>query len=486
MDKENYKKLQEKVTKGFTLLTVREILGKIIAVFGQIILIRILSPEYFGLFAVLLFIIGAAELFTDIGFTYAIIQKKNYPSMEDLSSIFFVKQGLILIVILAIYLLSPLILSIYKNINIEQMLMLYILSVTLIIKSYKTILVALMERSLNFSSISKIELFGMLTYYLTVLFFAILGFGVWSFVIGVITKDILELISSLYYKRWFPVFAFNIKSIKNFFKFGLYLQMGVILGFVHRATIPVIAGVKTNFFDVGLLDWSQNVASLPRSFIENYGRVAFPSFSRIQTDKQILASFIEKSLCVLGLIAIFMVLYTIGFGAKFIELIFTEKWMPALPSLYWFVGSIFFISGTSVLGQAIIALGKTKEILIMSSFVILAEWVLAYMLLLKIGFVGIAAASFFGAILLFFSYVFYLSVINLKIDYVKIYGSITVIFLVLLLLIALINSLMPDTLVFFIVKSFSMIVAYIFLINIFAKKYLRQILIIAKNIFFHK
>lgn len=486
MDKKDYKALQAKIIKGFSLLTAREIFGKVIAIFGQIILIRLLAPEYFGLFAILLFIIGVAELFTDVGFTYAVIQKKDEPSNEDLSSIFFVKQALSLIIILLIYFLSSFILATYRNLHMEQMIMLYALSAVLVIKSYKNILVALLERSMRYDVISKIELSGMAIYYLSVSFFAFIGLGVWSFIIGLIIKEILELTISFYNKKWFPIFALNVKSIKDFIKFGIYLQFGAILGFVHRSTIPVIAGVNTTAFEVGLLDWSQNVASIPRSFIENYGRVAFSSFSKIQAHRQALILFIEQSLSVLGLITVFIIIYMIGSGSKLVEFIFTEKWIPALPSLYWFIGSIFFISGTSVLGQAIIALGKTKEILIMSLVVILTEWILAYTLLLKFGFVGISAASFFGSILLFLSYVFYLLKINLKINYIKIYIPILVIFLISGLLIKSINFLIPDNFLFFILKSFLISITYVVLVNIFEKKYLKQMLLIIRSNIFHK
>ena len=72
--------LKQKVVSGLLVLIFRDFGMKVVAIFGQLLLVRVVAPEFFGIFAILTFIINAFDLITDLGFSQAIIQqqKKNY------------------------------------------------------------------------------------------------------------------------------------------------------------------------------------------------------------------------------------------------------------------------------------------------------------------------------------------------------------------------------------------------------------------------
>src|SRR5258706_5994737 len=170
-------------------------------------------------------------------------------------------------------------------------------------------------------------------------------------------------------------------------RFGLYYQLGAIFGLIHTSSIPVIAGINTSPYAVGILDWSMNIASLPKVLSENLGRVAFASFSKLQKRKDIISLTIKKSFDGLSFFTLLPIILIFGFGGQLIHYLLTDAWIPALPALYWFaIGAIFF-NGTAILGQGILALGRVKILFLLSIPVIAIELVMAYVLLFYIGFV---------------------------------------------------------------------------------------------------
>src|SRR5262245_13132014 len=91
--------LKQKTITSTVQLISREIGMKIIAIVGQLILVRFLTPTIFGIFAIFSFLISIAEILNDIGFNLSIIQKKEKPTHQQLSTIFFIKLILTIIVI---------------------------------------------------------------------------------------------------------------------------------------------------------------------------------------------------------------------------------------------------------------------------------------------------------------------------------------------------------------------------------------------------
>lgn len=474
--------LKTKAIKGVSVLIVREFFLKVLAIVGQILLVRILLPEYFGIFALISFIISVAELITDLGVTQAIIQSKKELTSQELSSVFFLKLLFTLLVFVILYFLIPFITLIFQGFNSSHFLMIRVFSIVLLFKPLRSILTGLMERKLEYNHISAIDLVGIFIYYLLSYLLALYNFAVWSFIWAVLFKEIVELVLATYYMHWVPQFYFNIHKIKKIIIYGIYIQLGSILGFVHRATIPAIAGVNSSPSSVGLLDWSSNVASIPRALSDNFGRVAFASFSKIQDNKDLIAKSIEKSFCLLSIVSIFFIIVTFGFGKELIQYFLTDKWFPALPVLYIFVGATYFLNATTVIGHAILALGKTKIMFISSVILISFEWILSYLLLLKLGFIGIAIGSFVGIIfmllaLLLISYHFGI-IINLK----KTFLPGWYVFIVMVLVVFFINTILPISFFFLLFKITITFCIYIVVYFCISKSTLKEFVFLLLNL----
>jgi O-antigen/teichoic acid export membrane protein len=472
--------IKRKTITGAIQLIIREIFIKVTVAIGQLLLVRLLAPSVFGIFAILSFILSTAEIFTDIGLSLAIIQKKEEPTRLQLSSIFYIKLGLAIITVLVLNVTAPVIISYYHQLSSFETLMLRLLSLTLIIKPLPNVISSLLERELRYKDIAVIDVCGIISYYAVSLLFAFLGFGIWSFIIAVISKTLIECVTTFFFKPFVPLFRFNYKSVKEFINIGKYFQLGFFLTIIHNAVIPVIAGPRVPLSQVGFLDWSYNTASFPRVFIDNLGRVSFSSFSRIQDNKELISSSIEKALDILTVVTAFFIVAVLVFGNDLIHYFLNDKWIFALPALNWYVVSIFFMNGTGLLGHALLALGKTKEILISVTIITVIEFFGSFLLLHYFGFSGIAFGFFLIVAATYFTYVFLCNYTGLSIHIGKTLIASSFIFLSTFIFMNVINTMLNHSFLDLLIKLLFSFLLYLLLVRIAFPDSFRQTLNLLK------
>jgi O-antigen/teichoic acid export membrane protein len=191
---ENKDVLKSSIIQGFGTLVVREFFLKILSFVGQIFLARLLVPSDFGIYVIVVFIVNFLGLFSDIGLSSAIIQKHEEPSREELSSVFILKMGLSILIVVLLWIFAPVIKYAYPAFTTSNILMVRILSLVIITGGIRSIPIALLERKIKYNFISVIDVLGIFIYYLTSLTFAFAHFGVWSFIFGALAKEVGETI----------------------------------------------------------------------------------------------------------------------------------------------------------------------------------------------------------------------------------------------------------------------------------------------------
>ncbi len=462
--KRKIKEIKEKTIHGTIQLITREMGMKVIAISGQLLLVKLLSPASFGVFAILSFLLSTIEIFTDIGLSLTIIQRKKEPTQLQLSTIFFTKLILTLLAIVVLNISSQFIHLVYHQFGQAEILMLRILSLTLLIKPLQTIISAVLERNLRYRDIAIIDLSGMVSYYFVAILLASFGFNIWSFIWAVVAMTIAETLVTFSFKPWLPRLTFNLKSIRDFLDIGKFFQLGFFLTIFRSAVIPVIGGTRLPFSDTGLLDWSFNISSLPRVFIDNLGRVSFSSFSRLQDNKPNIKTSLEQAFKLISVTATLIIPITIIFGRDFIHFFLNDKWLPALPALYWYVGSIFFLNGVGLLGQALLAIGKIKQLLFFGTTITIIEIIISYLLLLKYGFTGISIGFFISNLLLFVTYIFICHKEKVYVNFLGITVKNLIIFGVTFLISHFVNVFMPSSFVFFVLKLLIVTATYTLLV----------------------
>jgi bacillithiol system protein YtxJ len=181
--------LKGKVIGGMISLVVREIGMKGLSIVGQLFLVRLLTPEIFGIYAVLTFIVTTLDFLLDLGLTQGVIQNREKISQEQFSTIFFLKFFSAFILFVLFILLAPLLKAIYPQLTNDHILMMRVLSLIFLFRPIQSTITSILDRNLEYKLIARIDIVGISTYYLIAIFLSVIHFQVWALVLAIVGKE---------------------------------------------------------------------------------------------------------------------------------------------------------------------------------------------------------------------------------------------------------------------------------------------------------
>jgi len=384
--------ISQRAVSGVLALTLRKFALKTVSYLGSIFLARLLIPEIFGIFAIVSFVINFFAFFSDVGLGAALIQKKDKITNKDLSVTFTFQQLLVLIIVLAIFLLAPAI-SYKYHLNSQGVWLLRIFSISLFLTSLKTIPSILLERKLEFKKLIIPEVVEVISFQILAVGLAWLGFGVWSFIIALLVRSFLGVITLYFISPWRPSFAWDFTIAKKLVSFGIPFQLNGFIAMIKDAVMPVFVATVSGAAAVGYLNWAMTFSKLPILFMSDIFRVTFPTYSRIQHDKDLLKKAVEKTIRFTNLF-LFPAVFILGATARpIINIIFTDKWLPALPAFYIHLLGILVVGIANTFMDTFWALGKTKIAVKLLIIYTIINWGTSVPLVYKFGFNGAMIGS---------------------------------------------------------------------------------------------
>ncbi|MFC1649232.1 oligosaccharide flippase family protein [Patescibacteria group bacterium] len=384
--------VKARAVKGVIVLTGRTFFLQLLALVASVFLGIFLSPAEFGVFFVVSAVVNFLAYFSDVGLAAALIQKREKVTETDLRTTFSIQQGIVLILLALLFVLTPRLVTTY-SLSSEGEFLLYALGASLLMSSLKTIPSVLLERELDFSKLVIPQVFENVVYHVVAVFLAWKGFGVATFTYAVLARGSVGLISMYILKPWMPGFAFSRTSLKRLLKYGVPYQANTLLATIKDDGLTAYLGTILTAAGLGYLGWAQKWAKYPlRLFMDNVLKVTFPAFSRMQDDKEHLSGALTRSIFFLCFL-VFPSLIGFLILAPNLTLIIPryEKWIPALVPLYIIGIDTLFGTVTTQLTNTLNAIGKiTITFRLMIMWTVLA-WVIIPFLAMKWGFVGAAA-----------------------------------------------------------------------------------------------
>jgi len=390
--------IKKRSIRGVFALVYRTLAIQILGFAANLILTIFLSPSVFGVYFVVSAAIAFLSYFSDIGLAAALIQKKEPITDDDLKTTFTIQQALIITVVIIALLLSGFIKSFY-NLDNEGILLFQVLVISFFLSSLKTIPSIILERSLKFDKLVIPQLAESVVFNITAVLLAINGFGVTSFTVAVLLRGIVGLVAIYIVSPWRVGFGFSASTAKKLLSFGVPFQANSFLALIKDDLLIVYLGKVLPLSQVGYIGFAQKWAFMPlRLIMDNVIRITFPSFSRLQGDKNMLGRAIEKSLFASAFL-IFPSLVALIILSPYLTKIIPRyvKWEPALLSLTFFSLNACLSSISTPLTNALNAIGKIKVTLYLMVFWTSSTWILTPILIKIFSYNGVAIASFLVA-----------------------------------------------------------------------------------------
>lgn len=385
--------------RGVVALVYRTFSIQIIGLIANFLLTVFLSPSIFGIFFVVSAVIAFLSYFSDIGLAAALIQKKESITEEELRTTFTIQQILVVSVVVIALFFSGFVKSFYR-LDDQGILLFQALVVSFFLSSLKTIPSIILERNLRFEKLVIPQIVENLFFYIIAVVLAAGGLGVASFTFAVLARGISGVITIYIINPWKMRFGFQKIAAKRLLSFGLPFQTNSVLALIKDDLLIVYLGRVLPLGQVGYIGFAQKWAFAPlRLIMDNVIRITFPSFSRLQDDKNLLGRALEKSIFAASFLIFPSLTGLVVLSPYFIQLIpkYT-KWEPALLSLAFFSLNAALSSISTPLTNALNAIGKIKITLYFMIFWTVSTWILTPLAIALYGFNGVSYASAFIAL----------------------------------------------------------------------------------------
>jgi O-antigen/teichoic acid export membrane protein len=390
----NSAELKRRSVAGVVGYMIRTGLLQVVAIVATGLLSAYLSPSDFGIYFAVVSIMGLFTFMSDVGLAARLVQQPHEPTKKELRTAFTVQIGLSLGIFVLTLVATPL----WRNINhldVRGLWLLYALAFSFVLSSLKTMPSVLLERQLQFNRLMLPQIFETLLFYGLAVYLARLGFGVKSYTVAILARSIVGVVVMYCLKRWPIGLALDKASFKHMFSFGFKFQLNDFLARIKDDLFIVFLAWWLPPAQMGYIGWAKRWSMFPYQFsVQNVIAVTFPTYSRLQDDKQRLAKAVEKSIFFIALI-IFPVLAGMSIVAPAVlrSIPAYTKWLPAVPALVWFCLNIAFSAVTTPLTNTLNAIGKIGITLKLMMFWTALTWTLTPALVLLFGFTGVAVAS---------------------------------------------------------------------------------------------
>lgn len=293
-----------------------------------VILARLLSPADFGLVGMAMVIIGFIGIFKDLGTSAAVIQRKEL-SQDLLSSIFWVNVGLGILAAVTLLLISPLGGWYYDDPRVVAVLQ--TLSPSFLISGLGILHQTLMERSLSFAALARVEIISVVFGSIIGVGSALAGAGTWSLVFQFLTTVSMTTVLLWLSNSWRPRWSFHWKEVRSVSHFSLNLTGFGIFNYFIRNVDYLLIGRYLGAQELGYYTMAYRILLFPVQNISAViGRVLFPAFAAIQNDNNRIAAAYLKVIRVISLISFPLMLGVLVLAEPFVFTFLGEKWQPVV------------------------------------------------------------------------------------------------------------------------------------------------------------
>ena len=355
--------LKDKITHGVFWQGLERIGSYGISFIVSIVLARRLSPEEFGVIAIMLVFITLSQVFIDSGFSTALIQKKDMEE-SDCCSVFYINIIMSFVLYGILFFASPFIADFYETEGLS--IYLHVFSLVLIIRSFSLVQNALLRKRMLFHLSFRISWIALIISGIVGISMAYSDCGVWSLIAQQLTNAFVTVIMQWYWVKWRPQWLFDWQRTKELFSFGWKMFCSGFLDTIYKDIYSLVIG---KIADLEMLSYYDRGKQYPKYGMDiinsTIGSVLLPAFSELQDDRRKMKELAKRGLRIIMFVVSPALAFLFVFADSITILLLTEKWLPSVIFMRLCCITFFFWPFSTTNLQIITACGRSDIHLIL-------------------------------------------------------------------------------------------------------------------------
>ena len=380
--------IRSRVLSGVAWKVVSQVYGLAWHTAVAITLARLLTPEDFGLAAMVIVFAAIVPVFSDLALGSALVQRREL-SEADRSTVFWVSTAVGAAFTLLGFAFSWPLASFYGEPDVQPLLA--ALSLTFVVTALGTTQRALLTRDMNFRSLELRIMLGTFASGIAGIALAAAGFGAWA-IIG--QQIILATVSTVLlwrFSTWRPRLLFSAASFRRLAGFGLNVFGTRLLFYANRNADNLLIGRVLGAGSLGVYALAYNVMLAPLGRIGwPIGEVLYPAFSRLQDEPERTAVAWVRINRLVGAITVPAMLGLIVVAPEFVTAVLGERWREAEPVIR-LLAWVGLLQSLGTLNSAILRARDRTGTLLRYAAIALVASLVGFTVGLEWGIVGVAA-----------------------------------------------------------------------------------------------
>lgn len=348
--------LKGKAMRGAGVAIFASGLSFFVHIFSTVILARLLTPNDFGLIAMVTAFSLLIQNFGVNGFSEAIIQKADI-NHKLISTLFWFNALCSGILTLMFMLMAPVIAWFYDTPQLNSITICIALSI--IAAGMTTIHMAILRRNMQFYLTSVISMIAMLIGISIAIILAWMGWGYWALVVNIIMQPLTTAVCGWIFCRWRPGRPGSIKEIMPILIFAIHTYGNFTLNYFSRNIDKLLIGWRYGAQTLGYYKKAFDLFALPLGqLISPIHNVALAALSRLTSDPDKYSRYYLNTLTTIAFIGMPLSAILTLTGKDIILLVLGPQWTKAGEVFCYFGASIGIMLIQSTQGWLHLSLGR--------------------------------------------------------------------------------------------------------------------------------
>jgi len=356
---------------------------------STVVLARLLTPQDFGLIAMVTAVTSFAMMFKDMGLSMATIQRAEI-NHNQISTLFWINVVLSLCIMLVTAALAPVIAWFYGEPRLTWITL--AMAGAFIFGGLTVQHQALLRRNMRFGTLALIGIISTVVGIVAAIISAWYGAGYWALVIMQLAGAIAGAIAVWLACGWRPGLPAHRSGIREMLFFGGNLTGFNIVNYFARNLDKVLIGKICGSGSLGLYSKAYGLLMLPINQIRGpLTSVAMPALSHIQDDPKRYVSFYTKLVLLVAFLTMPLTIFLAVCSKSVIHLLLGEQWLQAAGIFQVLALAAFIQPVSTTSGLVLLSLGRSGRYLrwgILHSLVVVTSFVVG----IRWGIVGVASA----------------------------------------------------------------------------------------------
>lgn len=353
--------LRQRTVRGGVVTLGAQGIRFVLTTASFVVLARLLTPDDYGLIAMVTAIIGLAGHFKDIGLAEATIQREHI-THDQVSTLFWLNTAISTTIALLIAAAAPAIANFYGEPRLVAVTL--VLAANFAISGLLIQHQALLRRAMHFNQLAVINIASLIISVAAGIISAAMGAGYWALVIMPSAAIVSSVAGMWIACPWRPGRPVRGSGVRSMLAMGGNFAGFNIINYAARNLDNVLIGRWWGTAELGLYNRAYGLLMLPLTQINGpMSGVAVPAMSRLQNDPPRFRRFYLKAISLLTAVTMPLSLGLLALADEAVLVLLGDQWTEAATIFRFLAISSVVQPITNTVGWLYISRGRTDRML---------------------------------------------------------------------------------------------------------------------------